>query len=374
MTEDFIVNLVDNNEINTFFKESKDKILYLTFNKLPEKIEEITNLKDFPVPSDKLIEGIKSKSFDEELNLSFVADGILLNLAIDKDFIYMDDYLRVLDQIAGLTYAKSRAIRAIKDGDEDKLLYARAAFLKDSSEKISAYNYARLLWRENRDREDFIKVSIKILENIYREDEKFTPASFELGEINYALGNYIKAKLYYEKSLLNSNIESVKEEIRTRLEEVGIPADIEDAIYNINKSNFERAIDILKKVEKQASRYDTIYYLGVCYMNLGDLPKAIDYFYEAEKYADFAVLYNDLIYCLYISGKHGEALDLANKAIEIHPTDIKIRYNRALLLTQENKLDDAKKDLDFILEYDDISDEVFSQFMELRQIIEEKEK
>lgn len=369
-----MVNLVDDNEISVFFKEGKDKILYLNFNKLPEKIEKLTNVKDFPVPSDKLIDGIKSKKLDEELNLSFVADGILLNLAIDKDFIYMDEYLKVLDLIAGLDYAKSRAIKAIKDEDKDALLYARAAYLKDPSEKISAYNYARILWRENSDREDFIRISIKILDYIYKQDRKFTPAIFELGEINHALGNYIKAKLYYEKALLNTDVAPVKEEIRARLNEVGVPANIEDAIYNINKSNFEKAISILKKVEKLASRYDTTYYLGVCYMNLGDLSKAIEYFYETEKHADFAVLYNDLIYCLYISGKNQEALDIADKAIEIHPTDIKIRYNRALLLMQENKLDDAKKDIDFVLEYDDISDELFSQFMELRQIIEEKYK
>ena len=91
-----------------------------------------------------------------------------------------------------------------------------------------------------------------------------------------------------------------------------------------------------------------------------------------EKGADFSTLYTDLVYVKYLLNKEYEAIQIANEAVEKYPSDIKLRYNRAVILISLNQNKKAIEDLDFILEYQDLSDEMFNQIMKIKESIYNK--
>lgn len=358
-------------KIDDFFKKNTEKIIYIELKKAPEEIKDLAKGLELPVISEEFLKDMKDGLLDEEISIKYVVDGILLNLGIDKDFKYMDRYLEILKKVTKKDYPQARAIKALKENEENKLIYLRAAYLLDNKNVFIAYLYASNLWRNSKEenQEEFNKEAIRILEESLRVDETYVPSLFELGELNNALGNYIKASLYFEKALSYSDNDEVKEEIRGRIEDVKVPAGVEDAIYHIGKGDYSRAINILNKVNQISNRYDTFYYLGVSYMNMGDFDQAIEYFEKALEYKTFAVLYNDYIYTLFIKGDSTKALEISNRAIDEFPSDIRIRYNRAMIYQQLGREKEALEDLDFILEYDDLSDELFSKIMEVRESI-----
>ena len=68
-------------------------------------------------------------------------------------------------------------------------------------------------------------------------------------------------------------------------------------------------------------------------------------------------------------GKIEEALVIASEALDKYPADIKIRYNRAMIYIELNQIQKANEDFDFILEYQDLSDELFNQIMIIKENI-----
>lgn len=357
------------NKIDQYFNGFTSQVSYIELKKIPKELEGLVEGIDLPVPTEDFLEGIKEGEFDNEISLNYVVDGILLNLAIDKNFKYRENYEKIYNILVGKDYGFKRAGKAIKDDDENKLLYIRGAYILDSENIFLGYSYASNLWRDNldsNDSEEFNKEAINILEKTLKIDDKYVPSLYELGEINFSMGNYIKSQLYYEEALKYTDDIGVKEEIREKINQVKIPAGVEDAIYHIQKGDYQRAIKILNKVNSQSNRYDSLYYLGVSYLNLGEFDRAIEYFESALKYKEFPVLFNDYIYALYVKGDIEKALSVSNEALELYPADIRIRYNRAMIYRELGFIDKAIDDLNFILEYDDLSDELFSQIMEVK--------
>jgi len=268
-------------------------------------------------------------------------------------------------------YAVKRGVDSLDKDINRALIFFRAAYLLDENSNYAAYNYARLLWRLEIDesiKADFISYSIKLLEKTIANDDNFALGFYELANIHSALGEYLKSLNFYKNALERVEVEAVKEEIRVLMTEIEPDALVEDAIYSINRMNYSRAIELLQEAQKNSNRYDVLYYLAVSYMNQENFDLAEEYFDKALKGgADFSTLYIDYIYVKFIKGKIQEALMLANQALDKYPADLKIRYNRALIYVELAKKDKAIEDLDFILEYADLSDEFFNQVMIVKE-------
>lgn len=364
--------------IDKFFRDKSDKLSYLELKNQKEVYVDY-GLNDIalPIVADDLMMALQNDHFQNEVSSEYIVDGMLYNIAIDPDFKYVQDYKNVLKNMISdpSKFAVSRGIEYFDKDPERALIFFRAAYLINPEDNYAAYNYARMLWRLDVDEDkksEFIASSIKILENTINKDDKFALGYYELGNINQALGEYLKSMNYYKNTLERVDLDSVKEEVRMKMKEVEPDALIEDAIYSINRMNYSRAIELLNEVQKNSNRYDALYYLAVCYMNQENFELADEFFEKAVKGgADFATLYIDYIYVKYIKGEVIEALNLANNALEAYPADLKIRYNRALIYVQLDQVDKAIEDLDFILEYDDLSDEFFSQVMTVKQALME---
>ncbi len=359
--------------LDKYFRDKAEKLAYLELKNEKEKYIDF-GLNDIALPiiSDDLMEALQNNRFDHEVDSKYIVEGMLYNIGVDPSFKYSQDYKNVLkNMISNPTkYAIAKAVSYLDKDMEKSLVLFRAASILDERDDFAAYNFARLLWRldvEQEVKEAFIANSIEILEEITKRSPDYSLAYYELGNIFRALGEYIKSMNYYRKALELVDEESVKEEIRNSMKDIEPDALIEDAIHYISKMNYKKALELLLDVQKNVSRYDVLYYLAICYMNMEDFDNALYYFDKALKGgADFATLYIDYIYVLYSSGEIYKALDIANQALDKYPADLKIRYNRALIYVELSMVDKAVEDLDFILEYADLSDEFRHQVLEIR--------
>lgn len=364
------------NYIDKYFFDKLDKLSYIEIKNNEEKyIDYGLNDISIPIVTDELMKGLQNDHFENEVSLDYMVEGMLYNIAFDEEFIYIKDYKNVLKNIIKnpSNYAISLAADVLdKDLDKSLILF-RAAYLLDKENKLAAYNYARLLWRldeDNNFKQEALLNSIEILEKTINLDPEFALGYYELANIYRSLNQFIKSKNYYQQALNKLQIEDLKEEVRQKMKEIEPDALVEDAVYYINKMNYSRALELLQEANKIISRYDVIYYMAVCYLNSDQLDLADEYFEKSLKSgADFATLYIDYIYVKYLKNQIVNALHLANEAIEKYPSDIKLRYNRALILSQVNKDEKAIEDLNFILEYADLSDEMFNEVMIAKESI-----
>ncbi|MFM1524309.1 MULTISPECIES: tetratricopeptide repeat protein [Helcococcus] len=364
------------NIIEKYFRKKADKV---SFIELKENIDYYRNygIEDIPLPIilDDMMDGMTHNEFDNEIKIEYIIDGMLYMVAIDPEFLYVNEYKHILGKLLddSSKYALSKAVKFYDTNFEKALLFTRAAFLLNEENEMAAYSYAKLLWNievSKEDREIFIEQSIRILERILRYNETYSLANFELGNISKATGKYIKANNFYNRALRNAEFEELKDTIRDEMNKIAPDVAVENSIYYINKMDYSTAISELMEARKNSSRYDIPYYIAIAYMNKENPELAEQFFEESiEKGADFAMLYTDLVYIKYVLKKDVEALHLANDSIEKYPSEIKLRYNRAIILMSINKFDKAIEDFDFILEYQDLSDEMFNQIMKIKESI-----
>ncbi len=360
--------------IDDYFLKFADKLSYIELKESSEKYRKLgLDQVSLPIVTDEMMTNILNQDFANQVDLDYIAEGMLINISADPDFKFALDYFHILKNLIDdpAAYAVNKGLFELEKDLDKAILFFRAAYILDPKNIYAAYNYARLLWRVDlEDKEDFVKEAIGILEDIINDDEKFPMSYYELGIINQATGNYMKSLNFYNKTLRLVDRPELKEEIRESISQVEPSALVEDAIYYINKMDYSRAIERLVEASKNNSGYDIDYYLAVSYMNLGYLDMAERHMDDAlKKGADFATLYIDFIYIKYSLGKIEEALVIASQALDKYPADIKIRYNRAMIYIELNQIQKANEDFDFILEYQDLSDELFNQIMIIKENI-----
>lgn len=352
------------NNLDAYFIKYTDRLAYI------ELKEESTNedLKgiSLPIYIEDMKEGIQTGEFASEINLEIILEAMLLNLAIDPNFIYRNQYEKVLKK-----YLKNigdyTANKSVNYEEKDKtkaLLMARSGYILNSENKYNAYLYARLLWPlayedEGEYQNDFVKESLRILQEILKQDEEFKLSYYELGNIYANLGEYIKARSYYNKALRLTDDEMAKNDIRNKILSIDDNAEIESALYYIGKSNYNEAVRTLTKLLSKTKRADAYYYLGVAYQNLGQYENSVMSFENSlDLNADFRELYNDFAISLYLNKKEIEALSIINQGLKKYPQDPRMTYNKIQINLVLGNIEKAKEDIDELLTYDDLTEEI----------------
>lgn len=351
-------------KLDSYFIKYTDRLAYIDL-KEESKNED---LKEIPLPVyiEDMKEGIKTGDFAKEINLEIILEAMLLNIAIDKDFIYKEAYIEILQKylkdIGG--FAANKSIKYEESNKEKSLLMSRAGYLVDSDNKYNSYLYARLLWPmayevDEEFEASFIKEALKILQDILKQDESFQLSFYELGNIYANLGEYIKARSFYNNALRLTEDETAKNEIRNRLTSIDDNAEIEEALYYIGKSKYNEAIKTLTKLLSKTKRADAYYYLGVAYQNLGQYENSILAFENSLDHgADFRELYNDYSISLYLNKEEIKALNIIEEGLRKFPQDPRMTYNKIQINLVIGNMAKAKEDIEDLLTYDDLSDEL----------------
>lgn len=363
-------------KLDSYFLQFTDKLAYID---LKEKAS-YGLLNDIPLPiyMDDMSEKIISGSMVNKIDLDTILEAMIINIGIDKDFKYLREYIEVLEKylkdIGG--FAASRAIEYSGKKDDKSLFLARGGYIINPLNKYNAYNYARLLWpksfENNEDYQDeFVKEALSILQNIISQDEEFPLSYYELGNIYTNLGEYVKARSYYDNALIRTEDIEAKDEIRSKIDQINDNAEIEEALYFIGKGNYDEAIKKLTKLLSKTSRADAYYYLGVAYQNTGQYENSIMAFQNAlDKKGEFRELYNDYAVSLYLAKRELDALDVIGQGLDLFPEDPRMVYNSIQINLSLGNISKAKKDIDNLLTYDDLSEELINNLMIIKEQFE----
>ena len=362
-------------KIDQYFLNFTDKLGYIDLKK--ESSYDLLNKTPLALYTEDLSENVINGEFENKINLDIILDGLIMNLAIDKDFKYKDAYIKIIENyIKNIgAYATQKALKNLENKTEKSLLLLRGAYIINPFDKYNAYNYARILWpkayEDTEYKDEFIKESLRILQDIISQDEDFPLSYYELGNIYANLGEYIKARSYYENALQRTKDIEAQNEIRDKIKMIFDNAEIEEGLYYIGKGNFDKAIQILTRLLSKTKRADAYYYLGVAYQNVGQYENSILAFENSlEKGGEFRELYNDYSISLYAIEKPIDAIEIINQGLKKYPEDPRMIYNRLQINLSLNNINKAKEDIENLESYDDLSDELSTNL----QIIKEQYK
>ncbi|MDD7305882.1 MAG: tetratricopeptide repeat protein [Peptoniphilaceae bacterium] len=356
-------------KLDSYFLKFTDKLAYLDL----KDTASYGLLNDVPLPIyiDDMSENILKGSMANKIELETILEAMIINIGIDKDFKYINEYIEILEKylkdIGG--FAATKALTYAEKKPDKALLLTRGGYIINPLNKYNAYNYARLLWPRSFEaskdyQDDFVKEALTILQNIISYDEDFPLSYYELGNIYTNLGQYVKARSYYDNALMRTEDAEAKDEIRRQIDLINDNAEIEESLYFIGKGNYDEAIKKLTKLLSNKSRADAYYYLGVSYQNIGQYENSILAFQNAlDKGGEFRELYNDYAVSLYAAKRENDALDIISQGLELFPEDPRMVYNSIQINLSLGKLSQAKKDIENLLTYDDLSDELINNLM-----------
>ncbi len=362
-------------KIDDFFLKFTDKLAYLDLKK--EAADKLNVSVTMPIRVSDFSQGIRQGDFDDHIDASLFVKGIIWNLAIDPDFIYANEYKRVIKNLVKkpADMAIQMGMESIENNDQISALIAfRAANILDEKNKFAKLQYGNLLWRmEDLDEDtknNFIKKASSLFEEALRIDDKDPLINLSLGQLNEYLGNFSKALAYYQIALSEGKTDDFNDQVREAMRGIESEAEIEDAIYHMRRADYAGALDHLITLGAKSDRWDVDYYAGLCKQNLSDYQGACQFFNMAlEKGGYLEDIYNGLVYNYTALGDVDGALIAANSGLKKFPEALRIRFNRAIILFQKGKNKEALDDLDYILAYQDLSDEFFNQIMMLKEEI-----
>ncbi len=349
--------------VNSYFKKKSDKV---TFIELKEnttvEIKGYPKEKQIPLPmmTDVLISEIKKGNLKEEINLSYIIDGIIYLIGIDPLFVHGKDYKNILmasrEEIQDYIFYK--AIQFIeKNNYDDGAVYFRTLKIINHENINGIFNYALALeqiakkyFEKEKEEEgiEFLKASTRELETIMDIDDRYPLSYYKLGYHYKFFNQYLKAKLIWSKYLVLDRDELRLQEIRGELEEIENDVAIETGLTYLSREEFDKAVDIfLKLLPKFNKWWELKYLIGICYKGLGDFENAIEYLYDAMELnkSDLDV-YNELGICLFTIGEIEKAIDVFTEGIENLEDEYKLLFNRGLGYLQLGKLEEAYEDID----------------------------
>lgn len=369
--------------LDAFFHKFSDQLAYLELKPGHGKIGSL-DLSHVPLPVQLSGFSNRLEQWQEEIRYQDFIKGILWNLGIDPDFKYMNQYL---DLIQGQVKEPDRLALFLGDetlkkelqqgkGSGEALVFYRAALLLNPSNRLARTRFGQFLWQQDfgENQDAMNRLASMELETVLNQDEENLEALVALGYLNERMGHFLKARSYYRFALSHASQPEQEEELRRSLERIQDDAAIEDAIYFIQRADYGKAMEALMEVKPVSRRYDVDYYLGLCYQNQGNYEAAAEAYQSAlQRGGDFADLYNNMVYCQNLLDLPDRALQTASQGIKDHPADLRLHYNRAVLLAEKENWQEALEDVDFLLGYDDLSDEFYSQAMELRTEIQRRQ-
>ncbi|MFA5577753.1 MAG: tetratricopeptide repeat protein [Tissierellaceae bacterium] len=348
--------------IDSYFKKNADKITFLEIKDNSSiEIRGYPSDKNIPLPlrTDRLISEIKDGNLKEEISMSFIIDGIIFLMGIDPLFPNIENYKDIL-----LAYSDTIEDYVFYEGIKyvEKNEYSQGAICFRALKHINPkntdnlFNYALVLEEIAKkyfdmDMEEeaieFLKSSTNELESILDIDEKYSLAHYKLGYHYKYSGNYLKAKLTWNKFLSLDMDELRLHEIRGQIEEIEDDVALETGLTYMSKGQFDKALHIfLKLVSKFENWWELRYFTAESYKGLGDLDKAVEFYYEALELNDEELeVYNELGICLFTMGDMEKSIEIFSQGIEKLGEDYKLLFNRGLGYFQLGEMDKAYEDI-----------------------------
>lgn len=327
-------------------KKIKEKLKDIVFIELKKsvKIKDITIEEiPFPVKMNNLLEGIKNGEINENFDVLRITEGIVFLLGIEPDFKYSKEYCEI--------------IKAVHPNTKDYILYLSKKYL-DLGNTIESYicllSQSVIVGYDS----DLYFTKLGVLEEIYNkyeeeldEEEKqniieellkgyeqisikenYPLSYYKLGHINLALGNHLKAMLYFKKFLNNEGNDELKNEVRAQMDVIEDYARVEEGEAYLRYGKFNEAESAFNKVSKNYTEQDKIlYYKSVINYHLGNYIEANDLVEQAIELEKREEYYNHIALVNVALDKVEKSINWFEQGLEAIENSYTLNYNLGLL-------------------------------------------
>ncbi|WP_416198150.1 tetratricopeptide repeat protein [Sporanaerobacter sp.] len=349
--------------IENYFKDKAKNLAFIEIKKGSSiKVNDciIEDYIPLPIITDVLIEEINKGKIDEEIKISHIIEGIIYTLGIDPNFKYRDKYIEILSayscEIKDYIFNKGM-IYLTESNYELAIVYFRALINIDSKNTKGMFNYgicleekAKKLICTGREEEGevFLREATKCFETILDISENYSLAYYKLGYHYKYFGQFLKAKIIWEKFLLFDNDKERKQEVREEIANIEDDSNYEEGLNLFYSGKYDRALEKFINLKiRHENWWNLEYMIGLCYKNIGNLEEAIEHFNNGiELNGDVVDLYNELGICLFSIGKFKEAIETFTIGIGKDENDYKIICNRGVVYYQLGLYDMATLDIE----------------------------
>ncbi|WP_099203296.1 tetratricopeptide repeat protein [Miniphocaeibacter massiliensis] len=357
--------------INNYYIDKREELLYLELKNNSEY--------KFPLPILKkdFVEEIKNDTFNEKIEFKYFFRGMIFNISVDPNFKYSKEYLTLLinkiNKLEKTVLAES--LLELKEDVEVASIFLKFNYDNFKDAESNYYYASTLLNLYSKNQEEYFKdKSEEVLNKNIVIDDTYPLTYLLLGDIEESKGNLVKAKLYYKSAnkFINNleNNEVLLKELKTRQTNIEEEAFYSEIRESLKYSRYYEVVNKLENLEKED--FEKYYYLGNAYLGLTNYDEAFKNYELANSYKEKSIdFYVDYSYFLAEIGKVGLALEVIDEGLENHEDNEKLLFNRALIYININKIEQAREDLTNIVQYYDISEDIFNNSMILLEKIQD---
>lgn len=353
--------------------KSKDKFILEFFDKIKKDISFI-NLKkqaaislknneyilprELPVPVrvNKLVQDIEKQKEIDGISLNNIIDGIIYIIGVDKEFIYVKDYMDILDSLG--FNIKPYIINHINNVDEklyeEAVVYGKALVNIEENEK-TCFIYASALEnmgmspsiKNEVSKQRFLEEAHRIYERALDFDDKFSLPYYKLGYYYKNAGQYLKAEAFWKKHQELDSDFTRGEEIRQELIQLKPYVDFENGYNLVLKEHPNEGLELLLPLLKKFNGWwNLLFFIGLAYRMIGEYGIAETYFENVLKIKNNQKeALNELGLCKMCRGKYVEADDVFSKLLSLDPGNVEVFCNRSVALLYNKQIDRAYEDI-----------------------------
>lgn len=354
-------------EIKNYLKEKATALSFVELKASASKNEKALP-PDLPIPilTSDLAQGILKETFEEQIDFKAVMKGIIYLLGADRDFVYAKDYQAILRRHE--EEAKKLLIFHIHEAEthenlEDLLIFSSAYAAVFPEDKKALFFYALALEKKAWDlfqRRDkkwghyFLTASDEHFHAVLSLDEEDGPTLYKLGHHAKYRGEYIRAKIFFEKFLKVNEDEALATEIKVILSDIADYVTYEEGYQLVFSGKSQEGLDKLEPLyEKYKDWWHLSFVLGLAYRQMEYYDEAIEALERALLYSpDNVMAMNELAICKASIGLEEEALAIFEKAIALNDKDAPLYSNRAMLHLTMKNFEAARKDVETALSLD----------------------
>lgn len=349
--------------VEDYFKSNADMVTFIEM-----KDDKEIGIKGYsgphnipmPIPVESLVSEVNKGEEVNKISLLEMIDGMIMVLGLEEDFPYEEDYKDILYSYDNNIdeYGFYKGIKAREDGKLNLAgLFFRGTMKLNKDNVDSIFNYGLVLEEmakgyfekeEDKTGESFLNESTRILESILNIDDEYSLAYYKLGYHYKYFGQFLKAKLIWEKFLIKDKVEERLQDIREEIHIIEDEASMETGITYLEYGKYDEALESFNKLLKRHDGWWELKYLiGNSYSGLGEYHKAIDVYEEAlSLYKDSGDLYNELGITLFNIEDIERAVEVFSEGIDNVGEDHKLLFNRGIGYLQLGNLEKAYIDIE----------------------------
>lgn len=363
-----------------YFEKFSEKIYFLTIKEIEINGNLYKNI-DFPINSDVLLENIKNNKFNENINLEYFFEGILLLNGINSNFDnieLLNDFIKS-KKINLIDFTKSK----IRFNDEKfeniiyNLLIVRGLFNLEIYDDFILKIYIKYLlmildYIDNNYYNIFLNEIKVLLSDLEKKDSEDYLLNMLYGDLFVKEKFYIKANLFYKKAITNSNF-SIDNIINKKISEIDTKVKIEEILQLVDKFRYEECYELLENIDKTSLDKEDSYWIAYIYNKLNENEKSIEYYEKSlDLNADFLNIFIELGLLYYKTEKVEKSLKIFERGLSIYIDDEKLLFNKIVLELKLKKYQKAKEDIDKLLLYEDLDNSIMNDILYLKEMYKEE--